>query len=86
MSTPNPIFAAASPELIAAINALKVFIASMGTDPTKWAVNYPGAKLILVGTVLQQVPLLTQSEVGALDTAIDAQLNSLIAKLIPPAA
>lgn len=80
MSTPNPLQAAA-PVLIADVQAIKQFVASMGPDPSKWVLNYPGAKLILVGTILQGLPELAQAEGTALDTAIGSHLDAVLAKL-----
>lgn len=77
----NAVVAAATPELIAIITALQSFNAAMGPDPTKWAINYPGARLILAGTVLQQLPLLATAEGGAGIAALDNLESGWIAKL-----
>ena len=88
MSTPNPvpsqILAIAAPELRAVITALLAFNAAMGPDPLKWALNYPGAQLILTGTIMQQVPALGASFGGAGITALNNVLTGFLAKL-PPA-
>ena len=81
MSTPNPVVAAAAPELINVVTALEAFNAAMGADPSKWAFNYPGAKLILMGTILQQLPLLATAEGGAGMAALDNVYAGWIAKL-----
>lgn len=62
MSTPNPALVAAVPSLLNAVAALQQFDADMGGDPTKWALNYPGAKLKLLGTLGLQLPALAQAE------------------------
>ena len=81
MSTPNPILGAAAPELIAIIKALQSFNAAMGPDPAKWALNFPGAQLILTGTVLNQLPLLATAEGGVAITQLDNVYAGWIAKL-----
>jgi len=86
MSTPNPILTAAAPELIAVIKALQAFNAAMGPDPAKWALNFPGAQLILTGTILTQVPVLATAEGGAAITQLDNVYAGWITKLTPPAA
>jgi hypothetical protein len=55
MSTPNPVLVAVAPQIQAMLKALEAFDNAMGTDPQKWAVNFPGAKLILDGNMLQQL-------------------------------
>jgi hypothetical protein len=85
MSTPNPLLTAAAPELIAVIKALQAFNAAMGPDPTKWALNYPGAQLILTGTVLNQLPLLATAEGGVAVTQLDSIYAGWITKLSAPA-
>ena len=55
MSSPNPVLVAVKPEILAIIAALTAFDNAMGPDITKWPQNFPGAKLILDGTVLQQL-------------------------------
>jgi hypothetical protein len=77
----SPVLTAAAPELIAVIKALQAFNAAMGPDPAKWALNYPGAQLILTGTVLQQVPLLATAEGGAGMTALNNVYEGWITKL-----
>lgn len=85
MSTPNPILAAAAPELIAIIKAIEQFNASMGPDPTQWVVKFPGAQTVLVGTVLLQLPAIATAEGGALQTLLNTTLNGWISKLTPTA-
>jgi hypothetical protein len=82
----DPIVTAAAPELIAVIKALQAFNAAMGPDPTKWVVNYPGAKLIETGTILQQLPALASAEGGVAINALDSLYAGWIAKLGGPAA
>jgi hypothetical protein len=55
MSSPNPVLVAVKPEILNIIDALTAFDNAMGPDFTKWGQNFPGAKLILDGTVLQQL-------------------------------
>jgi hypothetical protein len=81
MSTPNPVVAAAAPELISVIQAIQTFITTMGPDPIKWAVLFPGASLALQGAVLLQLPTLATAEGGALQTTINATLSGWITKL-----
>lgn len=81
MSTPNPFEAAAAPSLIAVLTALQTFNANMGTDPTKWAVNFPGALQVLLGSVELQGPALAQSEASALMSAANTKIASWIASL-----
>lgn len=77
----DPVLQAAAPELIAIVKALQAFNAAMGADPAKWALNYPGAQLILTGTVLQQVPLLATAEGGAGMSALNNVYAGWITKL-----
>jgi hypothetical protein len=84
MSTPDPLLVAVTPELRAVIMAVLAFNAAMGPDPLKWAINYPGAQLILTGTIMSQVPALGASFGGAGITALDKVWTDLLAKL-PPA-
>jgi hypothetical protein len=81
VSTPNPIVSAVAPELIAVIKALQSFNGAMGPNPLLWATNYPGAKLILTGTILQQVPALALSETSFLVTQLDNIYAGWVTKL-----
>jgi len=81
MSTPNPVLKAAAPSLISALQAVKQFRADMGVDPLKWAGNFPGAELKLVGQLDLLLPGLLTSEGTALGVAIDAKLDGGIASL-----
>jgi hypothetical protein len=72
---------AAIPTAIAALQAVKAFAANMGPDPAQWVVKYPGSKLILLGTIANLVPSLLVSEGGALDTAVNGQVDGWIAAL-----
>jgi hypothetical protein len=89
MSTPNPFEQAAIPTAIAALQAFQQFETDLGTDPTKWALNYPGAKLKFLGTLSLQLPVLAQAESGALMGAANTQISSWITTLkaaqTPPA-
>jgi len=80
---------AAIPTAIAALKAVQQFNANMGTDPAKWALNFPAANLVLVGSLQLLVPSLAQSEGGAIiteaNTKIDGWISTLNSKLTPPA-
>jgi hypothetical protein len=65
----NPVLVAAAPSLISAIQALEQFDTDMGPDPTKWVLNYPGAKLKLMGTLGLLLPTLATAEGAAVQTA-----------------
>jgi hypothetical protein len=81
MSTPNPIVTAATPSLIAVLQALQAFITNMGTDPATLAIKFPGAVQILLGTVEMQLPLLASSELAAVQTDINSKIGGWISKL-----
>lgn len=81
VSTPNPIVAAAAPEAVAVLQAIKAFIVSMGPDPAKWVVNYPGAQVVLLGTVMQQLPALAQAEGAAVGELVTTKLDAWITSL-----
>lgn len=81
MSTPNPIVAAAAPSLIAALQAIQTFVTNLGTDPAQIAIKAPGALQVLIGTLEMQVPGLAASEIGAVQTDVNAKINSWITKL-----
>jgi hypothetical protein len=87
MSTPNPFVAAAAPSLIAVLEALQAFLTNIGTDPAQVAIKFPGALQVFLGTVEMQVPLVASAELGAVQTAANAKIADLIAKLksTPPA-
>jgi hypothetical protein len=81
----NPIIAeieaAAAPSLIAVLQALQQFDAAMGNDPLQWPVKYPGAKLILAGTVMSQLPTLAQAEGGVVTSSLNSVYAGWITKL-----
>jgi hypothetical protein len=81
MSTPNPIVTAATPSLIAVLQALQAFIVNMGTNPAELAIKFPGAVQVLIGTVEMQFPALASSELGALQTDINTKIGEWITKL-----
>ena len=85
MSTPNPIEVAAIPSAIAALTALKTFIASLQGDPAQIPLKLPGALQVFLGTLELQIPTLATSEVAAVfteaNTKIDGLISSLKAKL-----
>jgi hypothetical protein len=77
MSTPNPVLVTVAPEIQGILAALTAFDSAMGPDPAKWAGNFPGAKLILDGTMLQQLTAV----VPAFGGLAVASLNGLWARL-----
>jgi hypothetical protein len=81
---------AAIPTAIAVLKALQQFNANMGIDPMQWALKFPGAFDILLGTIKLQVPSLAQAEGGAIigeaNTKISSWISSLQAKEGTPAA
>ena len=81
----SPIETAAIPSLVAALEALQAFFTSMGTDPTQFAVKFPGASQVLLGTLELQLPSLASAEIGALQTSIAAQIAAKIKALQTPA-
>lgn len=88
MSTENPVVAAATPALIAVLQAIKQFNVNIGIDPAKWVLTVPGALTILIGTVELQLPAVAVAEAGALQTDVNAKIDGWIASLqakLPPA-
>jgi len=81
MSAPNPVVTAATPSLIAVLQALQAFVTNLGTDPAQVAIKFPGASQILIGTVEMQFPALASSELGALQTDINTKIGGWITKL-----
>jgi hypothetical protein len=81
VSSPNPVLVAAAPALINTIEALQTFVANMGTDPTQYAVKFPGALQVLIGSVELQLPVLAGSEIGALQSAANTKFAAWIAQL-----
>ena len=81
MSTPNPVIKALAPEAVAILKALEAFDATMGTDPTQWALRFPGAKLVLDGTILSEVPVLNQAAGALVMGALNGQYGKWIAEL-----
>jgi hypothetical protein len=93
MSTPNPGFVAVSPEIQNMLKALEAFDNAMGGDEAKWATNFPGAKLILDGTMLQQLTAMFPALGGLAVTSLNGFWAGLAAKVTsettpatPPAA
>lgn len=80
MSTPNPVLVAAAPSLIAALQAFKQFETDMG-PATQWVVNYPGAKLKLLGALALQLPEIAIAEGSALETIVNTTADGWITKL-----
>lgn len=77
----NPVVVAAEPALVAALQAIKAFITNVGTDPTKFPLTVPGAFTVLLGTLQLQIPTVAAAEVVALQSAINAKVDSAIASL-----
>jgi hypothetical protein len=80
-ATANPALAAAAPSLVAALQAIQTFFATIGTDPAQWPVKIVPAQTILLGQLGLQIPALTQAEVGAGFTAADNVISGWITKL-----
>jgi hypothetical protein len=53
----------------------------MGPNPALWVVNYPGAKLKLLGNIALQLPALATSEGGLLENVINTTTSGWITKL-----
>lgn len=81
MSTPNPALVAAAPSLIAALQAVKQFIANLGTDPALVAAKLPGALQVLIGTVELQLPVIVTAEIGVVAPDLNTKLDGLIGNL-----
>lgn len=79
----NPILAAATPSIVAVLQAFQQFIANMGTDPAQLAVKFPGAVQIFLGTAELQLPAVEAAELGAVQADVNAKVAALIAKLQP---
>lgn len=88
-STPNPALVAAAPGLLAVVNALQTFSATVLTgDPTQIPLRFDAAFKVLAGTVELQFPTLAQAEVGVINTDVNAKLASWassLSALIPKA-
>jgi hypothetical protein len=84
MSTPNPFAVAAGPALIAVLQAVQQFIANMGTDPAQFAIKFPGALQILIGTAEMQLPAVATAEISTVAAEANAKIAALIAKLQAP--
>lgn len=81
MSTPNPVLVAAAPTLVLALQDVQQFFADMGSDPAKWALNFPGAQLKLVGALDLLLPQLATAEGGAVNAAVNSKLAGWITSL-----
>jgi hypothetical protein len=81
MSTPNPVLVAAAPSINAALVAISTFITNLGPDPTKVAVTFPGALQVLLGQLELQLPVLANSEFGAVQTAAQSKIAQWQASL-----
>jgi hypothetical protein len=81
MSTPNPALVAAAPVLVTVLQSMEQFVTDMGPDPTKWVLNYPGAKLKLIGTVGLQLPALATAEGAVAQAAANSLFGGWIKDL-----
>ncbi len=90
MSTPNPALVAAVPSLVAILKAVLQFNGNMGPDPQQWALKFPGASQVLLGTISMQLPAIAIAEAGVVQNDINAKVNAYITSLealtTPPAA
>jgi hypothetical protein len=66
--------------LIAALKAFQQFETDMG-PATQWVLNYPGAKLKLLGSLALQLPALEVDEGSALENVINTTAGAWITKL-----
>jgi len=82
MSTPaNQVLVAVAPEIQAVLQALTAFDNAMGADPQKWVANFPGAKLILDGTLLQQLTAVAPALGGLAVSGFNGVWAGLAAKV-----
>jgi len=81
MSSPNPVLVTVAPEIQAMLKALEAFDNAMGVDPEKWMANFPGAKLILDGTMLQQLTAVVPALGGLAITSLNGFWAGLAAKV-----
>ena len=81
MSNPNPVLVAVAPEIQAMLKALEAFDNAMGADPSKWVLNFPGAKLILDGNMLQQLTAVAPALGGLAVSGLNAVWAGLAAKV-----
>jgi hypothetical protein len=81
MPTPNPVLVAVAPEIQSMLKALEAFDNAMGADPAKWAGNFPGAKLILDGTMLQQLTAVAPALGGLAVSGLNSVWAGLAAKV-----
>lgn len=81
MSTPNPLLVAAVPSLENILVALQQFMTNLGTDPAQVAVKFPGAVQVFLGTIEMQAPGLAASELGAVQSAVNAKIGGWLTTL-----
>lgn len=81
MRTVNPFEQAAIPSAIAILQGFQAFLGNMGSDPTQWALKFPGALQVFNGTVELQGPALAAAEAGALQSAASTKVASWITAL-----
>jgi hypothetical protein len=77
----DQVITAAIPQVIAILQAVKVFDGNMGPNPATWVGNFPGAKLQLMGAILSQLPAFGISEGAALEHDVSVQVDSWIEQL-----
>lgn len=77
----DPVVEAAIPSLVAVLQAMKQFVANLGTDPMQVPIKFPGAIQVFLGTVEMQFPGLASAEFGALQTDVNSKIDGMIAKL-----
>ncbi len=71
----NPLLSAATPALLAVLQALQTFIANLGTDPLQVAVRFPGAIQVLLGNIELQLPVLAAGEFSVLQQQVNAKIE-----------
>jgi len=71
----------AAPALIEVLKAVQQFVTNLGTDPAQVPVKFPGAVAVLLGQIELQIPVLASSELGAVQSQINAKIASLISSL-----
>jgi Transglycosylase SLT domain len=82
MSTSNPVLSAAAPTLIKAVGLLQTALSTILTgDPAQIALRAPPAAAIFVAQLQLLLPELASSEVGAVNTEVQAKLGGLVTKL-----
>ena len=84
MSTPSPYLSAAAPSLITVLQEFQTFTSTVLTgDPVLALARFIPAADIFLGQITLQLPGLAVAELGAANTALNAKVGELIAKLQP---